>query len=108
MVCSRLVSCQLTKCHKILQEESGVSSQELSDRFPVRLATSFPIPAPFFPPSSSERDIPPLRTEALGAPGAAAVSLLGLPGPVSPPGCPLQGQSPGSGVAHSASSKRRR
>lgn len=66
VVCSGLVSRQLMKCHKILRKELGVSSQEPGDRFPVRLATSFPIPAPFFPPLSSEQDTSPLRAEALG------------------------------------------
>lgn len=34
--------------------------------------------------------------------------LPGLPGPLSLPGCPLQGQSPCSGVAHPTSGRRRR
>lgn len=94
VVCSGLVSCPLAKCHEILRKEPGVSSRQPGDRFPVRLATSFPIQAPFFPPPGSERDASPLQRGRWGAAGAAAASLPGLPHPPSPLGCPLQGQSP--------------
>lgn len=109
--CSGLVSRQRAKCHKILRKEPGVSSRQPGDHFPVRLTTSFPIPAPFFPLGEwrAASGTPPLCSgRCWGAAGAAAISLPGLLDPPSPLRCPLQGQSPCSGAAHPTSGKRRR